>query len=172
MKSLPALMEDSYRLTKCIVEAEGEITPELELELKQLQADVQTKLDNYHFICERLAHEALLWDAKAKYYSKIAKSLKRSEEFLETLVKNHLVMTDSQRIEGEEATWSLVKSQPKVNIADESRLPDVFLRIHKEPNKVLIKDALESGQDVPGCTLERGFSIRHKERPKSLKEKV
>ncbi len=45
---------------------------------------------------------------------------------------------------------------PSVMIIDESKLPDNYMRIKKEPNKVIIKEALAHGDFVPGAALSNG----------------
>lgn len=52
-----------------------------------------------------------------------------------------------------EATLTIKSGQPKVVIADEGLIPALFCRIKKEPDKKLIKAALEAGDSVPGCML-------------------
>lgn len=45
---------------------------------------------------------------------------------------------------------------PAVVITDENEIPDAFMRFKKEPDKVTIKEALKSGQQVPGTHLSNG----------------
>lgn len=55
-----------------------------------------------------------------------------------------------------EAKISVINSPEKVIITDESAIPDAFMRITKEPNKTAIKNALKSGNIIPGTTLSNG----------------
>lgn len=55
-----------------------------------------------------------------------------------------------------EAKISVINSPEKVIVTDENAIPDVFMRISKEPNKTAIKNALKSGSIVPGATLSNG----------------
>ncbi len=45
---------------------------------------------------------------------------------------------------------------PSVMIIDEKQIPDAYMRIKKEPNKVIIKEALAHGDFVPGAALSNG----------------
>jgi len=49
-------------------------------------------------------------------------------------------------------------------IIDESLIPEIFMREKKtyEPNKVEIKAAIKSGQDVPGATVETRLNLQIK----------
>jgi Mu-like prophage host-nuclease inhibitor protein Gam len=45
---------------------------------------------------------------------------------------------------------------PSVMIIDETKVPDEFMRIKKEPNKTAIKNALFHGEHVPGTAMSNG----------------
>jgi hypothetical protein len=47
----------------------------------------------------------------------------------------------------------------KVNIIDESLIPDGFVEVKRQPIKAALKDALRKGQDVPGVELERNERV-------------
>ena len=58
-----------------------------------------------------------------------------------------------RKVQLTEATFSVRASPARCIITDESSLPDKFMRIKKEPNLAVIKDALKTGVDVKGATL-------------------
>ena len=52
---------------------------------------------------------------------------------------------------------------PKVEITDDTKLPDQFVRITRTPDKIAIREALGKGEQVPGAGLGNGsetLSIR------------
>ncbi len=51
------------------------------------------------------------------------------------------------------ATLSIRAGQPRVIITDEAALPDYCMRIKREPDKLVIKDRLQRGDDIPGAEL-------------------
>ena len=69
-------------------------------------------------------------------------------------------------VELPEATLSIRKGQLQiVGEPDLARLPDSLVKIIREPDKVAIKEALQSGKPVSGCELGNGqpsISIRIK----------
>jgi Siphovirus Gp157 len=65
------------------------------------------------------------------------------------------LLQDAQlrKMELPEATISVRHGVPRVVITDEADLPGEYWRIKKEPDKIKIKQALESAAVVPGASL-------------------
>lgn len=77
----------------------------------------------------------------------------RREKAMRALMFSAMQWADLTRVELAEATLSIRNGQPKVLITDEAAIPDEFMRIKKEPDKTLIKTALNNFEDVPGATM-------------------
>ena len=45
---------------------------------------------------------------------------------------------------------------PSVIVSSEESIPDLYVRIKREPDKAAIRAALSLGKDVPGCSLSNG----------------
>lgn len=58
-----------------------------------------------------------------------------------------------KKVEGRLHRFSLKKNPPKIEVFDESLLPTEFMRYTPSPDKAAIKDALESGREVPGARM-------------------
>jgi len=69
-----------------------------------------------------------------------------------------LLLEDAQmkKFVGTEKTVSVAQKPASVMIVDESQLPEQYLRVKKEPNKVAIREALEHNENVPGAQLSNG----------------
>ena len=76
-------------------------------------------------------------------------------EFGRELMKRLLEAANVRKMEFPTSTISLMNTAPQVVILNEYEIPDDFMRIKKEPNKVLLKEMLEK-MDVPGVTLSNG----------------
>ena len=76
-------------------------------------------------------------------------------EFGRELMKRLLEAANVRKMEFPTATISLMNTAPQVVILNEYEIPDDFMRIKKEPNKVLLKEMLEK-MNVPGVTLSNG----------------
>jgi len=76
-------------------------------------------------------------------------------EFGKELMKRLMEVADRKNMEFPTGTITIKTVPPSVVVYDEYSIPDDFMRIKKEPNKVLLKEMLEK-MDVPGVTLSNG----------------
>jgi len=83
------------------------------------------------------------------------KRFEKRVEFGRELMKRLMEAADIRKLEFPTGTLSLMNSAPQVVILNEHEIPDDFMRIKKEPNKVLLKEMLEK-MDVRGATLSNG----------------
>lgn len=83
----------------------------------------------------------------------------RREKALRALMFSAMQWADLTKIEMPEATLSIRQGTPKVVIVDEGAIPDEFMRVKKEPDKILIKDALSKFEDVPGATMSNAEAV-------------
>jgi len=91
--------------------------------------------------------------------------LSRREDALRALAFKIMQTADLPKAELPEATLSIRRGNPKVIITDETVVPDEYCRFKREPNKSVIKAALETGEHIPGATLsnaEPSLTIRTK----------
>lgn len=52
-----------------------------------------------------------------------------------------------------EATLTIQAGQRSVIVTDETKLPEAFMRVKREPDKIAIKEALYSGKTIEGAEL-------------------
>ena len=83
------------------------------------------------------------------------KRFEKRVEFGRALMLSLMQVADVRKLEFPTATLSIMQTAPQVMIVSEELIPDEFMRIKKEPNKTLIKQALENGH-VRGATLSNG----------------
>ena len=83
------------------------------------------------------------------------KRFEKRVDFGRELMKRLMEAADVRKLEFPTATLSLMNTAPQVVVLNEHEIPDDFMRIKKEPNKVLLKEMLEK-MDVPGVTLSNG----------------
>lgn len=77
-------------------------------------------------------------------------------QFYRGLMHRLLSLTGLKSVALPEAKISVINSPDKVIVTDEAAIPDAFMKITKEPNKTAIKNAIKSGQYIPGATLSNG----------------
>lgn len=122
-----------------------------------LQAEV-AKVDsvaNYLAMCEGLqaADKAEIDRLKAR-----VATWESRENRVRSYVQMVMEKLGTKKLEGRLSTFQLRQSPPSVIITEESAIPEEFRRttISVSFDKVAIKKAIDSGQDVPGADLSIG----------------
>lgn len=82
-----------------------------------------------------------------------AHRMERRIEAFRALAFKIMQTADLRKAELPEATLSVRQGNAKVIITDETVVPDEYCRFKREPNKSVIKTALETGEYIPGATL-------------------
>lgn len=83
----------------------------------------------------------------------------RREQAMRALLFAAMQWADLRKCELPEATLSIRDGIPKVMITDESQIPDEYMRVRKEPDKALIKEALNGFENVPGATMSNAEPV-------------
>ncbi len=84
--------------------------------------------------------------------------LERRGEALRGLIFKLMQIADLKKVPLPEATLSVRNGTRSVVITDESKIPEQFIRIKREPNRTAIKEAIDEGAHVEGCELSNGES--------------
>lgn len=159
--TLYSLVTQAQAIEQQIMEAGGELSPEVEQALTQVDLSLAEKIDSYDFVMDRLEGQSDYWKAKAALYTKISKSYDGVRERLRTAIKDAMIALNKTEIAGNDVRFKLQNSAPKL-IIDEAKVSDKFkmqittMVIDKER----IKSALKDGIPVEGATLEQGQHIR------------
>jgi hypothetical protein len=146
--------------------------PELQ-EDDQLRADmIEGETDAHEFLrmLERMRQEACsMAGALATNIAQIEGRLarfERREQAVRGLIFKILDAANQKRLELPEATLSIVNGQQKLlGEADPASLPDSLCKIKREIDRKAVKEAIKTGQTVPGFTLsnaEPHLAIRTK----------
>ena len=145
-----------------IAEAGGELTPEIEDQLRELEFDILKKANSIVFIKERLEHDAEYWRVKSRMYSKIAIMLEKASERLKNNLKLAMNTTGVKDLIDGTSRIKLVDMAPKLVIENESEIPKLYMKqtVIIEPDLDMIRESLKLGASVPGCRLEQVQAIR------------
>jgi hypothetical protein len=135
---------------KVKAEVEAEIQAALEAEVRKVD-----RISFYIATCERNASG--LKEEVARLNERRAMWERRSERVRE-FVKGFMLRTETQKLDGQTATFFLRAATPAVVISDEALVPDEFKQttITVTVNKRAVKDAIEAGHVVPGADLSIG----------------
>lgn len=136
--------------------------PEL-AEDEELRADtIEGETDAYRVLGKIVAIErdansmALAIGERAKELAARKDRYTRRKEAMRALLLRLLKAADLNKVSLPEATVSVGKGRAGVEIVDETLLPDNVIKLKREPDKTVIKAALDAGEDVPGAVLREG----------------
>ena len=157
----------------------GEII-ETEEEFKELydsiQLDLQTKLDNTNCLQKMIDGEILVIDKEIKRLQAEKKARERKCEWLKNRVDYFVKsqFTDENgnldtegvnkyKLELPHSKISYRKSD-SVEVTDINKLPEEYIKtkIEKNPDKVAIKNAIKSGEEINGAKIVTNYNIQIK----------
>lgn len=165
-ESLFNIGESFFALESLLFETEGEITEEIDQWLAEYQAKEEEKIDAYCYIIqkfEEIAEEAKrLADRSSGYRNKVSQ--------LKDRLKTYLEVRGRDKIETPRFTVTICGNggllPVKLNEGiDSTKLPDQFVRVHKEADMSSLRDALLNGDEEIGrfaTILPRGTHLRIK----------
>lgn len=161
-QTLGNLIEDAARLESMLIDSGGEISEELEAELKSWEENFEEKIDGYGVIMERFELSAEHWKRKASQMTQTARQLDNMVKRLKDRLRFGMTSLGRDEVTGDQYRFKLSKIAPKVVIEDESVIPSVCLEKEEKwkISKTKVKDMLLSGRHVPGAYLEDNYSLR------------
>ncbi len=139
-----------------LIESVGEMTPEMEAALLQLEIELPTKVDRYAGFMDRLNLEAQQLSQKSQRYSKASSALSNLAEKLESNLKKIMVDKGLEELRGKEEKFKLVGGKGKIIVESVNNLPEKYKRseIIVEPRKDELYAALKKGEIIKGVTIE------------------
>ena len=164
MKQSIYLIQNEYQLLiNQVIEAEGEITSELETALTINKEQLEQKGINYAFIIKEIRDRKL---ARKNYLDKLKKDNDIYDKIENELI-NRLSLA-MQLFEVEKIETPLIKlsfrNSESVEITNESQLDACFIvtKTVSSPDKKAIKDAIKSGVFVEGATISYNKNLQIK----------
>lgn len=146
-----------------IIEAEGEITPEIEALLTINKEQLQDKGINYAYVIKQCDSDCDTIDLEIKRLN----ALKKVRSNLSERLKN-TISSAMQLFEVEEIKTPLIKlnfrNSESVEITNEAQLAEKFLVVKTvvTPDKKAIKEAIKSGEFVEGATISYNRNLQIK----------
>lgn len=94
-------------------------------------------------------------DAEMKRLREMKESAVKKSDWLKDYLKRSMDLMDEKSLDFGPHTVKIVNNPPSVMITNDAALPTRFARqvIEIKPDKVAIRDAIKSGEDVPGAML-------------------
>lgn len=163
-------LTEQYRQLQTLADSETDIPEDvLRDTLEGLGGELQLKAQNVaRFIANQDAMADAIDNAAAAMAVR-AKRLRSRTEYLRSYLLTNMQAAGIQKLDSPELVVTVKKNPPAVVVFDEAAVPAEFMVTPApppppppRPNKAAIKDALKSGQDVPGCRLEQGVRLEVK----------
>ena len=128
-----------------------------------LRADMLEGSTNLHAIMERLLTEEretneliAVVGNRIENLSARRAMFRSRQTSLRDVMMEILQRADLRKIALPEATVSITRRGPAVQIIDDTLVPDAYCRFKREVSKTAIKDAIYAGEEVPGAVLDNG----------------
>jgi hypothetical protein len=160
-KTTNDLLAEREELSREIMAADGELSPEIEARLFANTQSLAEKADAIHWVVERLEAEEAFLKAQAKRLTDAARSRARQSDLIRQRIKALMLEHDAETLSGETTEFYLTRAKAK--LVGEG-LPEGFTKqtVTIEPDLEAIRDALEDGRQVAGYALEPNHALRNR----------
>jgi hypothetical protein len=161
--SLYTIEQNYLTLVENLIENGGELTPELETELAITKQDLQNKGVCYGFIVKELEGNIDLIDLEIKRLNALKKPLVNSIDRLKNNLSNAMQMFDVTELKTPLLKINFRKSE-SVEIEDLALLDSNYIKVvtTKTADKIAIKEAIKSGENVQGAVLVTNQNLQIK----------
>lgn len=154
MPKLYELSKELATINDQLITNEGEITPDLEARLDQVQIALTEKATGLRKWFAMIDADRVGLETEIKRLQNLLRLQNNLSTRLEAYIKKNMEVADLKKIETPIGTFTLQKNPPSVEIIAEVAIPDDFKRTipeRKEPDKKKMLEAFKEGYDVPGA---------------------
>lgn len=139
---------------------EGEVQNANLVKLEQVSTNFNEKITNIARLVKNLEAEANAIREEEKRLAKKRRSKEKQIEWLKDYIKNAMLQTETSSVKDAIISVSIRNTQPKLVITNENAIKDErFIRIKREINKSALKDAIKSGEEIEGVSLEENKAL-------------
>ncbi len=158
------LYEIDYKIREFwnkVMEQDGELTEEDLQTLENLEVAKDEKIKGYGVIIRELDGEIADYGNEIKRLKEICDRKKKRQEWLKNALKCFMQNNDISKYESLEVNISFRKSKA-LEIADGAELPNLFLKVKTEPDKIAITEYIKNGGIIDGCQIVEKSNIQIK----------
>lgn len=143
--------------------SEGELTPQIEIELQLNETQIKEKLVNYGYVIKNFEYEVNAVNEEIKRLTDLKKRNEKAIERMETAISNAMQLYGIEKVDSSFLKLSFRKSE-SVEIVNDAQLSPQYTTTKTTitPNKVAIKDALKRGDVVEGAILVTNQNLQIK----------
>lgn len=161
LPSINTLAHDAQALLSLIEDSGGELTPEIEQALAENMRDIETKVDHYAHVFDRIPGILEYWRKQREDADRVIQGLKNLESKLNSRIKEAMTQLGRTTLEGETTKFTLSKAKAALLLV-ESEVPQNYFTVETviAADKERIRADLTSGIDVPGASLVPSYALR------------
>ena len=158
MKNLLWSVPENFKhIYMMLDEADGELTPEIELELDKIEADEVGRAFSMKAILTTMKDKATIAKAKKAEYSALQKSFETGEKQIKQWLTDYLVKAGKKELSYEAESIKLRKTPDAVHILSEDEIPDQWKKYDVKMTYQQWQDFKSgcqfSGMEVPEAKL-------------------
>lgn len=159
-ETLRDLITSSNDLMARIAESGGELSPELEQELTQLDLSTKDKITSYWGLLRHIKAMAESLGSMATFYANGEKSLWQAHKRIRGALKNALLSVENKELVGNGIVFKLRNSKATL-VVDANLIEEDYLYtvVSTQINKDKIREDLEAGIPVKGAQLVESFAL-------------
>lgn len=128
--------------------------------LENIGGALEEKLENVAKLVRNLEAEAKAYEEEEKRLRAQKQAAKNRVESIKRYVKESLEEIGRDKVEAGIFKWSLQNGPGRVEITDETKIPEEFFVTEIKPLKSEIKKAIEEGIITEGAEIVRDKSLR------------
>lgn len=128
--------------------------------LENIDGALEEKLEDIAKLVRNLEAEAKAYEEEEKRLRAQKQAAKNRVESIKRYVKENLEEIGRDKVEAGIFKWSLQNGPGRVEITDETKIPDEYFVKEIKPLKAEIKKAIEEGIITEGAEIVRDKSLR------------
>jgi fibronectin type 3 domain-containing protein len=127
-------------------------------ELSSLALEAKEKRDAVAYKIKKFEAEAVNMERFAEEFAERSKAYRKKAEKLREMVLRSMKVSGVKRLAGDAFEYSVAKNPSRVEVVNQDMIPEQLLRkkLTVEPDKTMIRKAIESGVEVLGAKLVDG----------------
>ena len=152
-----------YEITEAYMALDNlDDTEDIKAYLGAIQDEFNDKLESTTYVIQNYKSEIDAIKNEIKRLSKKKKSLENKVIFMTDYMYENMKALDMDKAKAGTFDLKIQKNPQSVQILDETKITDDYIRIKKELDKAKIKEALKNGLTVEGAELIQTEGLRIK----------
>ena len=136
----------------------------LEDTLESINDTIELKADGYARIIRNLEANAVALKTEIDRLTNRRRSIENSIDRLKENLKNAMIATGKEKIKTDLFNVTVANNPVAVNVIDEKLIPEKYFKVEiiRKLDKLSLRDAIKSGEEIQGAELMQGKGLRIK----------